>query len=81
MIVLGQFFTSTVVTALTMFQLTLVSLIFLAIFVLILARWKVDPLSSASFSHMTYVTAITAQLFLYCWFGNEVEIKVREFCL
>ncbi|KAJ3663312.1 hypothetical protein Zmor_007608 [Zophobas morio] len=61
MIVLGQFCTSTVVIALTMFQLTLV-----------------DPLSSASLSHLSYVTAITVQLFLYCWFGNEVEIKVRD---
>ncbi|RZC18441.1 odorant receptor 49b-like [Asbolus verrucosus] len=59
MIVLGQFFTSTVVIALTMFQLTLV-----------------DPLSSASVSHLIYVTAITSQIFLYCWFGNEIEIKV-----
>ncbi|RZC34801.1 7tm 6 domain containing protein [Asbolus verrucosus] len=35
----------------------------------------VAPLSSASFSHMFYVTAIIAQILLYCWFGNEVELR------
>ncbi|KAJ3663315.1 hypothetical protein Zmor_007611 [Zophobas morio] len=58
MIALGQFFTSTMVITLTMFQLSLV-----------------DPLSKESFSHLFYVSAITSQIFLYSWFGNEVEIK------
>ncbi|XP_063925944.1 odorant receptor 49b-like [Zophobas morio] len=60
MIVLGQFFTSTVVLAVTMFQMTLV-----------------DPVSTESFTHLSYVNALTAQLFMYCWFGNEVEVKLR----
>ncbi|RZC36703.1 7tm 6 domain containing protein, partial [Asbolus verrucosus] len=40
-------------------------------------REIVAPLSSASVSHLIYVTAITSQIFLYSWYGNEVEIKVR----
>jgi hypothetical protein len=78
MIILGQFFTSTVVIALTMFQLTLVSFANFVIFFLSEVIFgKVDPFSSASLSYLSYVTAITAQIFLYCWFGNEVEFKVR----
>ncbi|RZC32999.1 7tm 6 domain containing protein, partial [Asbolus verrucosus] len=58
MIVLGQFFTSSVSIAVAMFQLTLVA-----------------PLSSECYSLLFYVGSITVQIFLYCWFGNEVEIK------
>ncbi|XP_063925945.1 uncharacterized protein LOC135139576 [Zophobas morio] len=36
----------------------------------------VDPVSPESFTNLSYVNALTAQLFMYCWFGNEVEIKV-----
>ncbi|RZC14235.1 7tm 6 domain containing protein, partial [Asbolus verrucosus] len=36
----------------------------------------VDPLSSESYSLLFYMSAITVQLFLYCWFGNEAELKV-----
>ncbi|RZC35601.1 7tm 6 domain containing protein, partial [Asbolus verrucosus] len=35
----------------------------------------VDPLSSAGFSHMSYISAIVVQVYLYCWFGNEIELK------
>ncbi|XP_063925617.1 odorant receptor Or1-like [Zophobas morio] len=57
-IILGQFATSTSVTALIMFQLTLVS-----------------PVSGEGLSHMFYIHGITTQIFLYCWFGNELEVK------
>ncbi|RZC42733.1 7tm 6 domain containing protein, partial [Asbolus verrucosus] len=57
MIVLGQFFTSTVTLGLTMFQLSLV-----------------DPLSTEGYPLLFYESSLTVQLFLYCWFGNEVEI-------
>ncbi|KAJ3663342.1 hypothetical protein Zmor_007629 [Zophobas morio] len=39
----------------------------------------VDPLSSESYSLLFFVSAVTVQLFSYCWFGNEVEVKVRLF--
>ncbi|RZC42583.1 7tm 6 domain containing protein, partial [Asbolus verrucosus] len=35
----------------------------------------VAPLSGASLSHMSYISAIIVQIFLYCWFGNEIEIQ------
>jgi hypothetical protein len=36
----------------------------------------VDPLSEAAFTHLSYIIGISTQVLLYCWFGNEVEIKV-----
>ncbi|RZC42493.1 7tm 6 domain containing protein, partial [Asbolus verrucosus] len=57
-IVLGQFFTSSVTIGLAMFQLSLV-----------------NPLSSESYTLLFFESAVTVQLLLYCWFGNEVEIK------
>ncbi|RZC43284.1 7tm 6 domain containing protein [Asbolus verrucosus] len=36
----------------------------------------VAPLSSEGYSLLFYVSAITIQLFAYCWFGNEVESKL-----
>ncbi|KAJ3663314.1 hypothetical protein Zmor_007610 [Zophobas morio] len=36
----------------------------------------VDPWSEEGFSHLFYVSAVTSQIFLYCWFGNQVEVKV-----
>ncbi|KAJ3663372.1 hypothetical protein Zmor_007650 [Zophobas morio] len=59
-IVLGQFFTSALALALTMFQLTIVA-----------------PLSSEFYSLIFYTGSMTTEIFLYCWFGNEVEIKLR----
>ena len=38
-------------------------------------------MSTESFTHLSYVNALTAQLFMYCWFGNEVEVKVRKMML
>ncbi|KAJ3663376.1 hypothetical protein Zmor_007651 [Zophobas morio] len=61
-IVLGQFITSALTLALTMFQLTLVA-----------------PLSSESYSLLFYSFSMTTEIFLYCWFGNEVELKTSRF--
>ncbi|RZC32444.1 7tm 6 domain containing protein, partial [Asbolus verrucosus] len=38
----------------------------------------VAPLSSEFWSYFTYANAISTQIFMYCWFGNEVEIKQME---
>ncbi|RZC37207.1 7tm 6 domain containing protein, partial [Asbolus verrucosus] len=35
----------------------------------------VSPTSSEAFSLLFYVGSMTVQIFLYCWFGNEVEVK------
>ncbi|KAJ3663373.1 hypothetical protein Zmor_007651 [Zophobas morio] len=63
-VVLGQFFTSALTLALTMFQLTLIA-----------------PSSSEFYSLLFYTTSMTTEIFLYCWFGNEVEIKVGDMFL
>ncbi|KAH0821675.1 hypothetical protein GEV33_001116 [Tenebrio molitor] len=36
----------------------------------------VAPLSSECYSLLFYVGSMTTQIFLYCWFGNEVEVRV-----
>ncbi|KAJ3663369.1 hypothetical protein Zmor_007648 [Zophobas morio] len=38
-----------------------------------------DPLSTESFFYIFFVGAIIMQIFMYCWFGNEVELGDREF--
>ncbi|XP_063925603.1 odorant receptor Or1-like [Zophobas morio] len=58
LIVLGQFATSALTIALSLFQLSLV-----------------DNLDAAAIVALFYVMGLAAQLFLYCWFGNEVETK------
>ncbi|XP_044270011.1 odorant receptor Or1-like [Tribolium madens] len=58
MIILGQFATSTMVLALTMFQLSLV-----------------NPLSGIAAIHLNYILGITTEILLYCYYGNEVEVK------
>ncbi|KAJ3663624.1 hypothetical protein Zmor_007867 [Zophobas morio] len=35
----------------------------------------VKPMSSEFFSILWYGFSITVQIFMYCWFGNEVEVK------
>ncbi|RZC37189.1 7tm 6 domain containing protein, partial [Asbolus verrucosus] len=35
----------------------------------------VVPFSSEFYSFVSYVICMTVQVFMYCWFGNEVEIK------
>ncbi|KAJ3663345.1 hypothetical protein Zmor_007631 [Zophobas morio] len=61
-ILLGQFATSTIATAVSLFEMSLV-----------------DPLSGTSLSHLMYVSGIIVQVFLYCWYGNSVEVKVSIF--
>ncbi|RZC38457.1 7tm 6 domain containing protein, partial [Asbolus verrucosus] len=38
----------------------------------------VTPFSSEFHSLISYLNAIVVQVFLYCWFGNEIEIKSRK---
>ncbi|KAJ3663364.1 hypothetical protein Zmor_007646 [Zophobas morio] len=38
----------------------------------------VAPLSSEGMSLLFYVCTMTLQIFLYCWFGNEVEVRVSD---
>ncbi|KAJ3663339.1 hypothetical protein Zmor_007628 [Zophobas morio] len=59
-IILGQFFTSCLAIALSMFQMTLV-----------------DMTSNDGLGFLFYICAMTVQLFQYCWFGNEIEVKVN----
>ncbi|KAJ3663335.1 hypothetical protein Zmor_007626 [Zophobas morio] len=59
MIILGQFITSTIVIATTLFMLTLV-----------------DPLSNEGVNIAIYAVSIITEIFVYCWFGNEVDVKV-----
>ncbi|KAJ3663322.1 hypothetical protein Zmor_007613 [Zophobas morio] len=37
----------------------------------------VNPFSTDGFIRIFYTVAVTTQIFIYCWFGNEVELKVR----
>ncbi|KAJ3663349.1 hypothetical protein Zmor_007635 [Zophobas morio] len=59
-ITLGQFITSVITSAVTMFHLTVV-----------------EPFSNEFYSLLIFAACVPIQLFLYCWFGNEVELKVR----
>ncbi|KAJ3663569.1 hypothetical protein Zmor_007818 [Zophobas morio] len=36
---------------------------------------QVTPFTSEFFSFIVYGSAVVVEIFLYCWFGNEVEIK------
>ncbi|XP_068910432.1 odorant receptor Or1-like [Tenebrio molitor] len=38
----------------------------------------VAPLSSEFFSCIAFTFSMTLEIFIYCWFGNEVEIKSRN---
>ncbi|KAJ3663404.1 hypothetical protein Zmor_007670 [Zophobas morio] len=57
-IILGQFVTSTMTLALTMFQLSLI-----------------QSVNKEALVSLLYILGIMLQLFLYCWFGTEVETK------
>ncbi|RZC40827.1 7tm 6 domain containing protein, partial [Asbolus verrucosus] len=35
----------------------------------------VAPFTSEFHSHIAYTNGISVQVFMYCWFGNEIEIK------
>ncbi|RZB40739.1 7tm 6 domain containing protein [Asbolus verrucosus] len=37
----------------------------------------VVPLSNEFYSFIVYLVCIATQVFMYCWFGNEIEIKVK----
>ncbi|RZC35674.1 7tm 6 domain containing protein [Asbolus verrucosus] len=41
----------------------------------------VAPFSSEFYSFVSYANAISVQVFLYCWFGNEIEVKVSKIFL
>ncbi|XP_063925639.1 odorant receptor Or1-like [Zophobas morio] len=58
MVILGQFVTSTIVIATTLFMLTLV-----------------DPLSKEGLITVLYAMAVITEIFIYCWFGNQVDLK------
>ncbi|KAJ3663402.1 hypothetical protein Zmor_007668 [Zophobas morio] len=58
MVILGQFGTSTMVLALTMFQLSLI-----------------QAVNKEALVGLLYIVGIMMQLFLYCWFGTEIEFK------
>ncbi|KAJ3663344.1 hypothetical protein Zmor_007630 [Zophobas morio] len=58
-ILLGQFATSTIAIAVSLFEMSLV-----------------DPLSGTSLSHLVYLSTMIFQVLLYCWYGNETEVKV-----
>ncbi|XP_063925823.1 odorant receptor Or1-like [Zophobas morio] len=38
----------------------------------------VNPVSGEGLGHLLYITGITAQILLYCWFGNKVELKSSQ---
>ncbi|RZC32916.1 7tm 6 domain containing protein, partial [Asbolus verrucosus] len=38
----------------------------------------VAPLSSEFWSFFSYASGISTEIFMYCWFGNEIEIKSRK---
>lgn len=41
----------------------------------------VIPFSSEFFSLTSFFSSITLEIFMFCWFGNEVEIKVSKIIL
>lgn len=43
-----------------------------------LYRLATDPLDANAVPQILYTACILAQLFIYCWFGNEVKLKVRN---
>jgi hypothetical protein len=80
MIVFLQFFISATSIGITMFQLTVVrnSTIQILLHVVLFNFCKVVPLSSEFFSILAFEIAIVVEIFMYCWFGNQVEEKVRK---
>ena len=74
-ILLGQFATSTIAIAVSLFEMSLVSLLLRSVNI---SKWflKVDPLSGTSLSHLAYLSTMIFQVLLYCWYGNETEVKV-----
>lgn len=58
-VILGQFFTSMIITGLTAFQITVAV-----------------EVSAAQATVIAYMGCISSELFIYCWFGNQVLEKV-----
>jgi hypothetical protein len=62
-----------------MFQLTLVSFVTLYSVDDYFQNFaKVVPSSSDVYTILAYAAAAATQIFMYCWFGNQVELKVRS---
>ncbi|RZC42149.1 7tm 6 domain containing protein [Asbolus verrucosus] len=78
-LLLVQFFVGGFSIGLAMFQLTVVSLAvhFAVILPLNCPFMKVVPLSSEFYSHVSYANAILVEVFMYCWFGHDIELKVN----
>ncbi|RZC35670.1 7tm 6 domain containing protein [Asbolus verrucosus] len=75
-IVFGQFFISATSIGITMFQLTMVdSQSFHQLRHSKNTFQQVVPFSSEFFSLVSFGLAIIVEIFMYCWFGNEVEVK------
>jgi hypothetical protein len=76
----GQFANSVVAICMTMFQLSVVS----GIFILEIqfysqnGTFKVTPFTPDFYTLVCCQSACFTQVFVYCWFGNEVMIKVRR---
>ncbi|RZB40738.1 7tm 6 domain containing protein, partial [Asbolus verrucosus] len=45
---------------------------------LIFVEFFVVPFSGEFFSFISYVNCISVQVFMYCWFGNEIEVKSNK---
>ena len=39
---------------------------------------KIDIISSDFVSMMLYLLTILVQIFIYCWYGNEVTLRVKS---
>ncbi|KAJ3661817.1 hypothetical protein Zmor_006199 [Zophobas morio] len=40
----------------------------------------VAPFSSEFYSFIFYLLSVTVEIFMYCWFGNQVEVKSSNIC-
>ncbi|KAJ3663408.1 hypothetical protein Zmor_007674 [Zophobas morio] len=60
-IILGQFGTSALTIALTLFQLSLV-----------------DHFDTTAVISIVYVLGLAVELYVFCWYGNEIEIKTSK---
>ncbi|RZC36710.1 7tm 6 domain containing protein, partial [Asbolus verrucosus] len=74
-----EFFVGAISIGLSMFQLTVVSFnCDLSQFTLVILFNKVVPFSGEFFSFISYSNCISLQVFMYCWFGNEIEVKSNK---
>ncbi|RZC34402.1 7tm 6 domain containing protein, partial [Asbolus verrucosus] len=79
-IIFLQFFVSAISIGITMFQITVVKLhiILQTMFFCFNGFFQVASYSNEFYSFMIYFSAAIVEIFIYCWFGNEVEIKSRK---